>query len=120
MGEKNVTEQNAVQTFLAAIRKFNAALDIPKDLSEMGAKEKDIRYYAEMSLKDVAGITNPRKATLDDLIQLIRTSMGMKSGEKPEWEYDEPLEHSEHSLHAALADITERENISDYSHFTRL
>jgi alcohol dehydrogenase len=40
-----------------------------------------------MALKDVTGSANPRSATLEDMIQLIRTCMGMKSGqEKPEWE----------------------------------
>lgn len=86
MGETGVKELNAVETFLTALRKFNATLDIPIDLSELGAKEEEINYYAEMALKDIAGSTNPRKATLEDMIQLIRTSMGMKSGqEKPDW-----------------------------------
>lgn len=105
MGEKNVTEHNAVQTVLAAIRRFNAALDIPKDLSEMGAKEEDIRYYAEMALKDVSGITNPRKASLEDMIQIIRTSMGMKSGQKPEWELGEQFANP---MDAMLANNAER------------
>lgn len=87
MGEKEVTGSNAVKTVLTAIRKLNAALDIPVDLSELGAKEEDIKYYAEMALKDISGMANPRQATLEDMIQLIRTSMGMKSGQaKSEWE----------------------------------
>jgi len=89
MGKTGVTGQNAVKTVLTAIQKLNAALAIPVDLSELGAKEEDIKYYAEMSLKDLCAKSNPRQATLEDMIQLIRTSMGMKSGqEKPAWESD--------------------------------
>ncbi|HWQ41444.1 MAG TPA: iron-containing alcohol dehydrogenase [Desulfosporosinus sp.] len=78
MGEKEVTGLNAVDTVLAAIRKLNAEVGIPSDLSEMGAKEEDIKYYAEMALKNISGATNPRQATLEDIMQLIRTSMGIK------------------------------------------
>ena len=87
MGEAGVTELNAVQTVLTAIRTLNTALAIPVDLSELGAKEEDIKYYAEMALKDITGTANPRQASLEDIIQLIRTSIGMNSGqEKPAWE----------------------------------
>jgi len=87
MGETGVTDRNAVQTVLGAIRKLNTSINIPVDLSELGAREEDIKYYAEMALKDISGKSNPRQATLEDMIQLIRTSMGMNSGqEKLEWQ----------------------------------
>lgn len=103
MGETGVTNNNAVDTVLNAIRKFNAALDIPENLSELGAKESDIRYYAEMSLRDSCALTNPRPASVDDLIQLIRKSMGLQSSQKPGWEQDEQL----NQINAMLAN-TER------------
>ncbi len=80
LGENEVTPRNAVTTVLSAIRKVNADIGIPENLSELGAKEEDIKYYAEMALKDIAGVTNPRQATLADLITLIRTAMGMENG----------------------------------------
>jgi Alcohol dehydrogenase, class IV len=81
MGENDVTSRNAVKTVLAAIRKLNADIGVPGDLKEMGAKEESIKYYAEMALKDIAGVTNPRQATLEDMIMLIRRSMGMESNQ---------------------------------------
>lgn len=45
----------------------------------MGAEEKDIKYYAEMSLKDAAGFTNPRQASQEDLVQLIKKAMKMET-----------------------------------------
>ena len=34
-----------------------------------------------MALKDISGMTNPRQATLEDIMQLIETSMGIKSSQ---------------------------------------
>ena len=79
MGHKEVTRLDAVETVLTAIRELYEDVGIPKDLSEMGAKEEDIKYYAEMALKDAAGYTNPRQASQEELVQLIRISMGMET-----------------------------------------
>lgn len=116
MGKKEVTDLNAVETVLTAIRKLNAALNIPVDLSEMGAKEEDIKYYAEMALKDVAGLTNPRQATLEDIIQLIKTSMEMKSDKVGlEWELEGRFLNP---ISAILANSDERLSAND-SHIDR-
>ena len=109
MGETGVTGFNAVETVLTAIRKFNETLGIPTDLSELGAKDEDIKYYAEMALKDVAGIANPRRANLEDLIQLIRTCMGIESSQKPGWEQDEQFD----PINAMLANNAERLSAND-------
>lgn len=79
MGKGEVSGQSAIETVLTAIRELYADIGIPEDLSDMGAKEKDIKYYAEMALKDVAGYTNPRQATEEDLIQLIKKAMKMET-----------------------------------------
>ncbi len=76
---KDVTEGNVVKKVLTAIREINADIGVPKYLNEMGAKEEDVQSYAEMALKDIAGINNPRQATLEDMIQLIRNAMGLES-----------------------------------------
>jgi len=78
MGEEEVTGRNAVKTVLSAIRKINADIGVPKDLSEMGAREKDINYYAEMALKDISSVTNPRQASLEDIIQVIKKALRME------------------------------------------
>lgn len=82
LGITEVSRTNAVEKVLDAIRQLNADIDVTADLSEMGAKEEDIKYYAEIALKDIAGSTNPRQATLEDMIQLIKKAMGMKSDQK--------------------------------------
>lgn len=89
MGEKEATGLDAIETVLNAIRELNADIGVPADLSEMGAKEEDIKYYAEMALKDIAGATNPRQASLDDMVLLIRTAMRMKTA--PDKKEREPV-----------------------------
>lgn len=79
MGIEEVSGTNAVAKVLEAIRRLNADIGVPEDLSEMGAKEEDIKYYAEMALKDIAGTTNPRQASLEEMIQLIRKSMKLET-----------------------------------------
>lgn len=79
MGIEEVSGKNAVAKVLEAIRELNAAVGVPEDLSEMGAKEEDIKYYAEMALKDIAGTTNPRQAPLEEMLKLIRKSMKMET-----------------------------------------
>ncbi|EGW40324.1 iron-containing alcohol dehydrogenase [Desulfosporosinus sp. OT] len=108
MGETGVTGFNAVETVLTAIRKFNETLGIPTDLSELGAKDEDIKYYAEMALKDISGSANPRQATLEDMIQLIRTCMGVESSQKPGWEQDKQFDPI-----AMLANNAERLSAND-------
>lgn len=78
LGETKVTERTVVKTVLSVIRKINTDIGVPKDLSEMGANEENINYYAEMALKDISGVTNPRQASLQDIIQLIRKAMGIE------------------------------------------
>ncbi|HBW33842.1 iron-containing alcohol dehydrogenase [Desulfosporosinus sp. BICA1-9] len=115
MGEEDITEDDAVETVLAAINELNAELGIPSDLSELGAKEENVGLMAENASKDVAGLTNPRQATLEDMIQLIRTSMEMESGQKPKWELDEQFLNP---IDAMLANNAERLSAND-SHINR-
>ena len=44
---------------------------IPASLSELGVKEQDIPVLATNALKDACGLTNPRKATQDDIDQRV-------------------------------------------------
>ncbi|MCW3491639.1 iron-containing alcohol dehydrogenase [Dethiobacter alkaliphilus] len=86
MGLEGATGDNAVQIVLNAIREINAELGIPESLSEMGAKEENVDYHAKMALKDIAGMTNPRQATLEDMVQLIKTAMRVESQTKKQRE----------------------------------
>lgn len=50
-------------------------LGIPSGFKEMGAKEEDIPTLAENAMKDVSGLTNPRKPKKEEVEQIIRNAM---------------------------------------------
>ena len=61
---------------IEAIRKLSKDVGIPATIGEIGAKEKDFEILATNALKDVCGLTNPRKATLKDIIGILKAANG--------------------------------------------
>ncbi len=59
---------------IAAIRKLSKDVGIPAGLRDLGAKEADFDILAENALKDVCGLTNPRKANKDDIIGILKAA----------------------------------------------
>ncbi len=77
MGE-NVTGlsvREAADKALAAIRKLSADVGIPAGLTELGVKEEDLKIMAENAMKDACSFTNPRKATLEDVINIFKVAL---------------------------------------------
>ena len=60
---------------IAAIRKLSAAIGIPAGLKELGVKETDLRIMAENAMKDACMLTNPRNATLEQVIDIYKAAM---------------------------------------------
>ena len=50
-------------------------LDIPKNLSEIVVEASSVERLAEKALKDSAFATNPRTASLEEMVDLINISM---------------------------------------------
>jgi alcohol dehydrogenase len=61
---------------IEAIRKLSKDVGIPANLAAIGAKEADFEILATNALKDVCGLTNPRKATLKDIIGILQAAYG--------------------------------------------
>ena len=59
---------------IEAIRKLSRDVGIPAGLIEIGAKESDFQILATNALKDVCGLTNPRKASLEDIIGILKAA----------------------------------------------
>ena len=47
---------------------------IPKNLRELGVKEEDFGIMAENAMKDVCQLTNPRKATREQVIGIFKAA----------------------------------------------
>jgi alcohol dehydrogenase len=66
---------DAAAKAIAAIRKLAADIGIPSGLSALNVKEEDLPVMAENAQKDACMATNPRKATLNEVIGLFKAAM---------------------------------------------
>jgi alcohol dehydrogenase len=69
----SVTE--AADKAIAAIRKLSASIGIPTGLKALNVKEQDLKVMAENAKKDACQFTNPRKATLEQVIDIFKAAM---------------------------------------------
>lgn len=70
-----LTLRDAAEKAIEAITKLSQDIGIPSGLKELGVKEKDIPIMAENAMKDACSFTNPRKATLKDIIEIYKNAM---------------------------------------------
>lgn len=77
MGEniEGLSVREAADKALSAIEKLSADIGIPSGLTALGVKEEDIKTMAENAMKDACSLTNPRLATLDDVMQIFKNAM---------------------------------------------
>jgi alcohol dehydrogenase len=61
---------------VAAIRKLSKDVGIPAGLAELGVKEADFELMAVNAKKDACQLTNPRLATLQQVMALFKAAMG--------------------------------------------
>jgi alcohol dehydrogenase len=60
---------------IAAIRKLSKAIGIPAGLKALGVKEADLSTMAENAKKDACQLTNPRTATLEQVVEIFKAAM---------------------------------------------
>lgn len=77
LGEKieGLSVREAAEKAIAKIQQMSKDLNIPAGFTELGAKEEDIPTLAENAMKDACAATNPRKAKLEEIIQVIKGAM---------------------------------------------
>jgi alcohol dehydrogenase len=77
MGEPvdGLSQRAAAECALEAIKQLSADVGIPAGLRELGVKEKDMPLMAENAMKDACSFTNPRLATLQDIIQIYKNAL---------------------------------------------
>ncbi|MBO8138196.1 MAG: iron-containing alcohol dehydrogenase [Desulfotomaculum sp.] len=72
---EGLSVNEAAQKAIDSIKKLSASIGIPSGLKELGVKEEDFKVMAENAMKDACQLTNPRKATLDEVIQIFKNAM---------------------------------------------
>ena len=65
----------AAQKAITAIRRLSASIGIPAGLKELNVKEEDLKIMAENAKKDACQLTNPRKASLEQVIDIFKAAM---------------------------------------------
>lgn len=77
MGENvdGMSKRAAADKALEAIKTLSADVGIPSGLTELGVKEADLKIMAENAQKDACGFTNPRRPTLDDVINIYKAAL---------------------------------------------
>ncbi|MBG3012654.1 1,3-propanediol dehydrogenase [Proteus faecis] len=74
MGENvaGLSVMDAAERAITAIARLSADIGIPQHLGELGVKESDFPYMAEMALKDGNAFSNPRKGNEKEIIEIFR------------------------------------------------
>lgn len=77
MGEnvEGLSIRDAADKALASIEKLASDIGIPSGLTAIGVKEEDISIMAVNAMKDACSFTNPRTATLEDVIQIYKNAL---------------------------------------------
>ena len=70
-----MTVTEAAEAGIASIRELSASIGIPTGLTELDVKEADFKVMAENAKKDACQFTNPRTATLDQVIGMFAAAM---------------------------------------------
>lgn len=72
---EGLSTREAAEKGIAKIEQMAKDLNIPSGFAELGAKEEDIETLAANAMKDACAATNPRKAKLQDIIDIIKAAM---------------------------------------------
>ena len=77
MGEnvEGLSTNDAAQLAIESIKKLSKSVGIPSGLAELGVKEEDFEIMAKNAKSDACQLTNPRLATLQQVIELYRQAM---------------------------------------------
>jgi alcohol dehydrogenase len=72
---EGLSDVEAAEVAIGAIRRLSADVGIPSGLTELGVEEKDLATMADNAQKDACMLTNPRKATLQQVVEIYKAAM---------------------------------------------
>ncbi|WP_183108724.1 iron-containing alcohol dehydrogenase [Thermohalobacter berrensis] len=77
MGEnvEGLSVYDAAQKAIDSIKKLSSSIGIPSGLKALGVKEEDFEVMAKNAMADACQLTNPRTATLEQVIQIFKNAM---------------------------------------------
>jgi len=72
---EGLSTMEAADKALEAIQRLSRDIGIPSGLKELDVKEEDLPILAGNAMKDACGLTNPRKATKEEMLQIYKHAM---------------------------------------------
>lgn len=72
---EGLSTPDAAQKAIDYIKKLSSSIGIPSGLAELGVKEEDFEVMAKNAKVDACQATNPRTATLDQVIGIFKNAM---------------------------------------------
>lgn len=75
MGENALNTKEALYKIKNKIQTLSKELCIPLTLTDMGVKEQDLQFLSSNAVKDIAMFTNPRQATVEDVLNIFKIAM---------------------------------------------
>ena len=72
---ENLDCDQLVNFVIEEILRLSNDIGIPKGIKELGVKEEDFVTLATNALKDACGLTNPKQATLEEIIEIYRNAL---------------------------------------------
>ncbi|WP_112479287.1 L-threonine dehydrogenase [Vibrio variabilis] len=70
-----MSDEQAANAGLDAIRQLSKDVSIPAGLEALGVKRDDFDVLAENALKDACGFTNPKQATHDEIVGILAAAL---------------------------------------------
>ena len=72
---QGLTKNQAARAAIEAIRELSKSIGIPSGLNELGVKTEDLAVMAENAQKDACMLTNPRKATHAQVVDIFKAAL---------------------------------------------
>ncbi|WP_027708827.1 L-threonine dehydrogenase [Zooshikella ganghwensis] len=66
---------DAAAAAIMAMKKLAADVNIPAGLTALGVKQEDLAILADNALKDACGLTNPKQATHEEIVDIFKAAM---------------------------------------------
>ncbi len=70
-----MSDSEAAEAGIVAIEKLSAAVGTDQKLADLGVKEERLEFMAINALNDPCSLTNPRKATTEEIIEIFKKVM---------------------------------------------
>ena len=70
-----MTQAQAIEAGIAAIEALSQQVGTAQRLSDLGVTEEKLAFMAQNALNDACSLTNPRKASLEEIITIFRAGL---------------------------------------------